>query len=286
MCATKYSNYFLFFSLLYLSLNSLVVEAADNAGGPRSTGPLLVQGITEPFRQATISAEFAGKIASIKKNEGSFAKKGDTILAFEFEETRLEAERCRIIAESNAELDAAKFKVETAKLDLDATKTVYDSTRSISEEEMWKKKLDYNLTKTECERLTMTKSKEVLEYKIALERLKLHFVIAPFDGTVAARFMNEAETCKPQEPLIKFVDVHKCRFITYVPAARSQGLIKGKRVTLTLNGAKTPQIRQASIEFVSPIVDASSGLRTIKVVFENTDGSIQPGVTGTLLIEE
>jgi RND family efflux transporter MFP subunit len=245
-----------------------------------------VQGITEPFKQATISAEFAARILEFRKDEGSFVKQGDTILSFEHEETMLDAERCRIIAESNAELDAAKLKAETAKIDYEATKTVFDSTRSVSKEELWKKELDYNLTKIECERLKMTKAKDLLEYKIALVRLKQHFINAPFDGTVAARYLNPSETCKPQEPLIKIVDVRKCRYITYVPVVKSHGLAKGKKVTVNLNGNKTPQVRQGIIEFISPVVDASSGLRTVKIVFDNTDGSVQPGVTGTLIIEE
>lgn len=245
-----------------------------------------VQGITEPFKQATISAEYAARILEIRKDEGAFVKEADTILAFEYEETMLDAERCRIIAESNAELDAAKLKAETARIDYEATKTVFDSTRSVSREELWKKELDYNLTKTECERLKMTKAKDLLEYKIALVRLKQYFICAPFSGTIAVRYLNQAETCKPQEPLIKIVDVRKCRFITYVPVAKSHGLAKGKKVTINLNGNKTPLVRQGIIEFISPVVDASSGLRTVKIVFDNADGSVQPGITGTLIIEE
>jgi RND family efflux transporter MFP subunit len=251
-----------------------------------AAGPLTVNGVTEPYRQATISSEIAGRIVDIRKNEGFFAKKGDTILELDFEEARLDAERNRVISESDAELRAAKLKAETAKQDLDATKMVHDSTRSVSEEELWKKQLEYDVARTECDRIAMTKEKARLEYRISLENLKRHFLLAPFSGMVSQRFLNEGENCKPQEPLVKLVDVRKCRFITYVPAARSQGLVKGKKVTLTLGGVKSQRTRQGAIEFASPVVDASSGLRTIKVVFDNADGSIQPGVTGTLQIEE
>jgi RND family efflux transporter MFP subunit len=275
----------LIFFIFHLIAPICAIDALTaNASG--RTDPLIFQGITEPFRQATISAEVGSRIISIKKNEGFFAQKGDTIMELDYEEASLEAQRNRVISESYADLNAARFKTQTAKLDLDATKMVHDSTRSVSEEELWKKELDYNLAKTECDRLATTKEKEILEYKISLENLKRHFVLAPYDGVVAQRFLNEAESCKPQEPLVKFVDVHKCRFITYIPAALSQGLCVGKMVTLTLNGAKAPRTRRGSIEFVSPVVDASSGLRTVKVVFDNTNSSIQPGVTGSLQIEE
>ncbi len=260
--------------------------SANPTAAPGEKARFSVQGITEPLRQAVISAEFASRVIAIRKNEGAFAKKGDTIFELDYKAPQLDAERSRIIAENKAEINAAKLKMQTAKLDFDATTTLHDSTRSVSDEELWKKKLEYDLAKNECERLAIVKEREIVEYRISLERLSHFCVIAPFDGVVAQRFLNEAESCKPQEPLIKFVDVHKCRFITYVPVDRSHGLSKGNEVTLSLGNVREPQLRQGIIEFVSPVIDASSGLRTVKVIFDNSDGSIQPGITGALFIDQ
>jgi RND family efflux transporter MFP subunit len=248
--------------------------------------PSAFQGFTEPFRFATISSEIAARITAVKINEGGRARKGDTILVLDAGEAMLEAERSRIIAESEAELTAAKLKSEMAKRDLKATRQVFDSTRSVSQEEVWKKELESDLAKTEVDRLTMAKQKAVLEYKIALKNLERHFVIAPYDGIVAQRFLNEGETCKPEEPLIKFVDVAHCRFITYLPVRLTQGLAKGSRISLSLGDPKKPSVRSGTIDFISPVVDQASGLRTTKVVFANSDGSIQPGVPGFLQLEK
>ncbi|SHL90569.1 hypothetical protein SAMN05720487_1482, partial [Fibrobacter sp. UWT2] len=38
-------------------------------------------------------------------------------------------------------------------------------------------------------------------------------------------------------------------------------------------------------EFVSPVVDKSSMLRTVKVIFDNTDLAVEPGVTGKILLK-
>lgn len=252
-------------------------SAAETA---REAAP--IQGVTEAYRSATISSELASRITAVRINEGGRARKGDTILVLDAEEALLEAERNRLLAESDAELAESRLKAENAKRDLDATRLVFDSTRSISQEELWKKELDYNLAKTEVERLSMAKQKAVLEYRISLQNLKRHFVIAPYDGVVAQRFLNEGETCKPQEPLIKFVDVYRCRFIAYIPVGLSQGIVKGARVNLTVGDAKKP--RAGTVDFISPTVDQASGLRTTKIVFDNSDGSIQPGVPGFVQI--
>lgn len=257
---------------------------AGMAAGAPAREPAPIQGYTEPYRFATISSEIASRVTSVRINEGGRARKGDTILVLDAEEAYLEADRSRLLAENDADLAAAKLKAEMAKRDLYATRLVYDSTRSVSKEEYWKKELEYNLARTDVERMTMSKRKAGLEHQIALRNLKRHFVIAPYDGVVAQRFLNEGESCKPQEPLIKFVDVYRCRFIAYIPVALAQGLGKGEKVSLTLGDPRSDAVRQGVVDFISPVVDQASGLRTAKVIFENADGAIQPGIPGYLRI--
>ncbi len=267
-------------SIVIFSLCILFIAALPMTA--QSSG-MSFPGITEPYRQATISASFPSAISSINKKEGSYVKRGDTIIELDYREAQLDAERCRVIAESNADLQASKLKAETAEKDFKATKILHDSTRSVSGEELWKKELEHNLARTECEKLSMAKSKEVIEHKMALERLSHYFIIAPFSGIISEHFYNEGETCRPQESLVKLVSIHTCRFITYVPAALSKGLSKGEKVNIVLEDSRK---RKGKVDFVSPVVDAASGLRTVKILFDNSDGSVQPGIKGSLLLEK
>lgn len=263
-----------------------LLAAVSSLGAAPAREPAPLQGYTEPYRFATMSSETASRITAVRINEGGRARKGDTILVLDPEEAALEAERTRIISENESELSAAKLKAEMAKRDLLATRQVYDSTRSVSREEYLKKELEFNLARTEVDRLTMARKKSVLEHQIALRNLKRHYVLAPYDGMVAQRFLNEGETCKPQEPLIKFVDVYRCRLVTYVPVALAQGLAKGTKVNLTVGDPRTGVSRQGTVDFLSPVVDQASGLRTAKIIFDNSDGSLQPGLPGYLRLEK
>ncbi|MBN1604596.1 MAG: efflux RND transporter periplasmic adaptor subunit [Chitinispirillaceae bacterium] len=245
-----------------------------------------IHGITEPYCQATISAEFASKIVHIYRDEGYTVKKNDTIIALDYEQAQLEAERTKIIAESKAELFAAENRLKIAKLDFDATRLVFDSTRAISEEDLWKKELEYNLAKAEFDKLTAAKAKEVVEHKIALRNLAHHFILAPYDCVVATRFLNLAETCKPQESLVRIADINRCRFIAYVPSSHTKNLQKGTKVNLVLNSANGELPREGTVDFISPVVDPSCGLRTVKILFDNQDRAIQPGITGQFKIEQ
>lgn len=266
-------------------LCALLTSAASAVAAPaREPAPL--QGYTEPYRFATMSSETASRITQVRINEGGRARKGDTILVLDPEEAALEAERTRIIAENESELAAARLKVEMARRDLLSTRQVYDSTRSVSREEYLKKELEFNLARTEVDRLTMVHRKSALERAIAYRNLRRHYLIAPYDGIVAQRLLNEGETCKPQEPLIKFVDVSRCRLIAYVPVNLARGLTKGAKVGVRVGDPKNGPEREGTVDFLSPVVDQASGLRTAKIVFDNADGSLQPGLTGWLRLEK
>ena len=56
-------------------------------------------GITEPFRHATISSTVSGTISAINVKEGNFVRKGDTIVELDRSLESLEADRRKLVAE-------------------------------------------------------------------------------------------------------------------------------------------------------------------------------------------
>jgi RND family efflux transporter MFP subunit len=262
---------------LFLAFGT-TVAAAPNEG--RS-----VRGITEPLNDATISAIVPGRVAVIRKKEGEAVAKGDVVLEMEKEEQELEAARRKLISESKVEVDSAKHQADTLKLDYTATKQLFDTTQSVSEEELWKKELDYKLAVAEYDKLQIAEKREELEWKIAEEQLKERVVFAPFDGTVVKIHKHTGDSANAQDPLVRVVDVHQCRFIAYVEAASAPHLAKGSKVSLRIGEGGSAVSRTGTIEYMSPVVDPSSGLREVKALFDNSDGKVQPGVSGVMILE-
>jgi multidrug efflux pump subunit AcrA (membrane-fusion protein) len=64
----------------------------------------------------------------------------------------------------------------------------------------------------------------------------------------------------------------------------SQKLSTGQAVELQLQSGLENVSRNAEIIFISPVVDLASGLRKIKAQFDNSDGSIIPGVAGVMIL--
>ena len=57
------------------------------------------------------------------------------------------------------------------------------------------------------------------------------------------------------------------------------------RQGIELDTGAAPLMIQGRITVLSPVVDPASGLRRIKLVFDNPDGRVVPGIAGLLLIE-
>lgn len=245
--------------------------------------PKTFHGITEPYRSSTISATVPGRIQEIIRNEGDVVKKGETILILEKDEVELELSLSKLIADSKVELLSAQYKVNFLKQEYLATKSLYESTHSISEEEVLKKELSYKLAIAEYDGLKIAEKKEELEYQIAKERLNKRIIQAPFNGIVVKIHLKEGESCNALEPLVRIVDINKCRFITYMEASSSYSLSSGKEVFLKIKGNESSEVK-GKIEYISHLVDPSSGLREVKVVFDNSLSKIQPGVSGTMFL--
>lgn len=242
-------------------------------------------GITDPINQAKIGFTVPGKIDSIWVKEGAFVHKGDTLMNLIKTEEEIRARITRITAEDVSALSSAKARMTTYEKDWQATKKLFETSSSISEEQLWEKEMNYNVAKSEWEAARVTKAKDSLEYRMARAQLSKQFLIAPFDGEIASIKKNNSESVEALEPIVEIADVRTCRMTTYIIANKAHGLKVGQKVKLSLNGASKNRTRNGTIEFVSPVVDKSSLLRTVKVIFDNSDRSVEPGVTGKLILK-
>lgn len=236
------------------------------------------QGITEPFSDSTLGAMVDGTVSVIKRQEGEFVRKGEIILELENSQEILEVKRRRIISESKVELNSAEKRKELLKFDYEGTLSLFNSTKSVSEEELRKKELEFKLAEAEYEQALVAEEREKLEYGIAQQQLEKRYVKAPFDCVIVKIFFSPGENCDTQQPLVRVVAADKCRFIAHIDAPEAAAFKKGMKVVLGFD--IIPDLVEGVVDYVSPVVDPSSGLQEVKVLFDNRDNIVAPGITG------
>lgn len=254
--------------------------AASCAGGA------VFSGITEPIRDATLSSSVPGTIAAIQVEEGNLVAEDQVIVELDKELEQLEVARRRMIWESKVEVVSAEQRAATVLRDLEGTRQLFETTQSVSQDELEQKELEYKLAVAEWERLELVEERERIEYNMAEEQLRRREIRSPMEGAVAEIFIEEGEGCEPRQPIVRIVQTRRARFVANIDAGLARRLELGKAVRLEIEGGVDPILRQGAISFVSPVVDPASGLQEVKVVFDNEDGEVRPGVAGVMILDE
>jgi len=242
-------------------------------------------GIIEPFRDATLSTAVSGSVSRLLKEKGDTVKRGEVILQLESSQEQLEVERRKLIADSKVELEAAESRVEALGADLESIRKIYEETQSVSEEELRKKELEFRLAEADRRRLLLAEQREDIEYQIARSQLDKRNITAPFDGVIVDLLLEEGENASPGQPAVRLVDITRCRLVVHMEASAAQELHSGMNVSVRVEQRTSPLVIPGKVELVSAVVDPSSGLQEVRVLFENRKGRVSPGTTGSLVLD-
>ncbi len=88
--------------------------------------------------------------------------------------------------------------------------------------------------------------------------------LAPFDGVIVKKYIEEGDTMQPGQPLLVFADVEYLQIMVDVPARLRPGLREGMMLDAQLDvGSQIVPVRVAQI---FPMADAQR--HTVKVKFD------------------
>jgi RND family efflux transporter MFP subunit len=217
-----------------------------------------VTGIVEPFIDVNLGAPVAGVVTAKHFQEGAQVEAGAVILELDHRLEQLEVERRQIALEQKRD-------------DYERTKALFGSTKGISKEEFEKKESEYKVAK--------------VEFDMAVETVRRRQILAPAAGVITEIFLEVGEACNEYQPLVHLVNTRQCYLVANVEATQGGRLKQDQLVMMEIDLGGSKATVQGKVFFLSPVVDAASGLQKLKVLFENKDGKIRPGLTGVLLLE-
>ena len=232
-----------------------VMALAVGLGAIPSAEVISVQGITEPFLDVTLSPSGPGIIRAHLCEEGDFVEKGQVVI-----------EQLKKLEE--LEVERRKIALETSKIDYESTRQLYEKTRSVSRDELMNKESTFKVAQA--------------DYGIAQEQLRQRQIVSPLSGSVVQIIREVGEAAQAHEPLIRIVDTRKCYLICNIEARSGYRIRSDQPVRLEIEAGNTPVLVNGVISFISPVVDPASGLLKVKALFDNPNGKIRPGVTGTM----
>jgi len=245
----------------------------------------LVPGITEPLRDSLLSASAAGTVRAVNVKEGDRVAADAVILELDKAIEELEVARRRVVYESRVELEAAEQRAALLRAEAESNRRLMGGSGTVSREEYERKELEAKLALAERDQLAAAKERERIEYEMAQEQLARRSVRAPYAGVITDVRIDLGEACEPRQAVVRIVDLSRAYFVANLAPALCSGLAAGREVALHIETATGVREVRGTIEYVAPVVDAGSGLRRVKAVFDNADGAIAPGALGHMVVE-
>ena len=238
------------FTLAFLLASPLRAASADRQSAP---------GITEPLNDVMLSASVPGIVSAWKFKEGDFVEKDQVIIQLDQNLEELELNRRDLL-------------LQKRKSDWEALRALFDkSSISVKKDDLEKAETDYRVA--------------VVERDVAAEELRRRRIAAPCAGFIVEITRHVGEASQPYQPLIRLVDTRRCYFVSNIEAKAAGRLKQNQKVQLEIQSVAGLARFEGEVAFLSPVVDPASGLQKVKVLFDNTDGRIRPGVAGRMYFE-
>lgn len=237
-------------------------------------------GVTQPVRDIRLGLPVAGRIEAVLVREGQRVSKGELLLHLDRQAEKLEVQRRRLMLLDQARLQELRTKERVLIEQIDSLRPLISS-GAVSRKQLEDEELALGAVVAEVKALEFSKQREQVDLDLAIEAFERRHLRSPIDGVVTKIALRGGESVGANEPVIQVADPSRVRFVGNVPAAQGARLRVGGRVTLHL-GQEGSMTRTASVVFVSPVTDPSSGLVEMIAEFDNADGSVRPGVIGRL----
>ncbi len=259
-----------------------------------------IGGTVVPYRQVTLAAQLPGRVKFVAGVEGNFFKEGTLLVALDEEE--LLARRAAAYAQYTAagaelrnagvqysrELWSPRSRSAPGGMGLP---NLFDQMFTGAAEDFFGERdrdaehqADLYASTTHIEQARSAMLRAGSEIRAIDAKLRDTKSLAPFDGVVMHKYVEEGDTVQPGQPLLDFADVTWLQIEVDLPARLAQGLqpmVILSRAAIFDDYPDPVDIRVAQIY---PMADMQR--HTVKVKFDIQQGVSKPGMYAKVMIPD
>lgn len=250
--------------------------------------------------QIEVPARSAGVLKTMNVREGDVVREGqvagvmdDTDARLAVDKAETESASARAEADNKLKVLAAEKAAAAANAELQrAVESSEKYAKSVSQSELdrlrfqaEKGALEHQQAEHERSQAQLTARIKANELDAARRILELHRITAPAAGMVVEVRKHGGEWVEPGMPVLRIVRMDPLRVEAFVSAADAVDLRTGSEVSFQTSADEASSKRiVGKLSFVSPEIDPVNGQVRIWADLPNGDGSLRPGLQGTILI--
>ncbi|MBA4019278.1 MAG: hypothetical protein C0483_19100 [Pirellula sp.] len=287
---------------LYLTLSPAVWSLSFLAATAAAAEPASLHvpdAVVTLSEQIEVPARSAGVLATMNVREGDVVKAGQVAGVMDDADARLavakaetEAAIARAEADNKLKALAAEKAAAAAKAELQrALESGEKYAKSVSQSELDRLRLQADKGSLEHQQAEHERSQAQLTARIkaneldaARRKLELHRITAPASGMVVDVRKHVGEWVEPGMPVLRIVRMDPLRVEAFVSAADAVGLRPGCDASFQIAAGGATDRVAGKLSFISPEIDPINGQVRIWVDLPNADGTLRPGLQGTLVI--
>ena len=259
-----------------------------------------IGGSVVPYREVTLAAQLPGRVKFVAGVEGDSFKKGGTLVALDEDEllakraaayaqyTAAEAELRNAGVQYSRELWSPKSKSAPGGMGIP---NLFDQMFTRPAEDFFgerdrgaERSADLYGASTRIEQARSAMLRAQSEIKAIDAKLRDTKSVAPFDGVIMQKFIEEGDTVQPGQPLLKFADVSWLQIEVDVPARLAQGLRPMQILPRAATFDDHPEPVDVRVAQVYPMADVQR--HTVKVKFDVPQGISKPGMYAKVKIPD
>jgi RND family efflux transporter MFP subunit len=240
------------------------------------------------IERSSVAALREGVIQSMELQIGMPVKKDGTIGVLHHEMAELTVRKNKLQADSIAPTEKARAQKEVAasvvarNLRLNERKAGMVSAEDVA-------KAEGELKVADAQEKEAGENRAIAEadLKLAIQTLKEHTIVAPFDGVIIKRMKHPGESVRANEAVVELGNLYKLCADAYVPLDFAFRVKEGQVVEIQpriMQGKGQPlpiekKKFRGKITFVDPQIQAVSEMSVrIRAEFDNPTGELRPGL--------
>jgi len=298
-----------------------VKTVAVTRGSVLVTVSTVFTGSVASEREATLSFQTGGQLASVAVQEGGLTTAGDLVAQLDdveataqvkLAEANLQAARAQLQrAKLSAPLEDAEVRAEISQsqANLENAATMYRRWQdlfakgAVAKQQVEEAQMRYDMAKSRHERAlaaiarNAAKQQEIaaaeaavtqMEASLHVARLRLDQTVlrTPFSGLVTRLYVNEGEFVGPGKPILHLVDPTSLYVKAVVDEADALKVRVGQRARVTMDAFRGYTLH-GQVREISPIISTArqeSRTSEVKIQFDDSALPIKPGFSADIEI--
>ncbi len=230
-------------------------------------GMAAVGGTVQPLDTVKLSAQIPGRVLFIAGDVGSRHKKGEVLVRIDTEELEAKLrEAMAAEASANAQIRAAwaQYQRELASPSKNRTMggfgfpAMFDDVFTEPIESFMgtrhpgvERGVDVYSRQIQIEQAQHALAQAQARIRQIQSKLRDAESIAPFDGAIAAKYVEVGDTVQPGQPLIDYTDPSRLEVVADVPVGLRPALREGARIQVRIGGRTVPGV----VRRIAPVAD-------------------------------